>query len=108
MTQLIVTDGQIFSSNGGDSAELKLAASVAAVAAALYREPTESFFIADHTHEELPKGSALVAWEGGDFDYGWTVDFTGNQPEAQEIARSLGVFLEPINSVILGIYPVKD
>lgn len=91
----------------GPKAPLERAAEIVKVAAQLYYVPARDFFIADHTHEELPRGSASIAWEGSQIDMGWAPDFV-ERPEAREIERKLGVFLEPINNCILGVYLNRD
>lgn len=61
-------------------------------------EPT----LYDHTHEEQSAGSWSIAWEGGLYD--WPMDFA-DRVFTGEIAP-LGLHLEPINGVSLGIYAV--
>lgn len=91
-----------YTNNGGDAGELYIAAMVADKVAE-FAGYTPPLFIAGHTHEELPAGCCSIAWEGGDFDYGWTVAFS-QSPVGEEL-REQGLILEPINSVILGVYP---
>lgn len=97
--------GHTFQSNGGNSVELYRAARVATAVAKAYQAPTEDFFLSDHTHEELPIGSASIGWEGVAFDWPYTWSQTA---EAQALARTMGVTFEAINGCILGIYPAKD
>jgi hypothetical protein len=84
----------------GSSLELALAATVAIAIAKYYREPWDSFFVAGHEHEELPKGSCSVAWEGGlyDWPYLWA-----QTPEAGQLARELDVHFDAINGCILAV-----
>jgi hypothetical protein len=58
----------------------------------------EAANLRDHTHEELPKGCWSIGWEGQGFicPEAWAVDYQTEVP---------GVFVEPLNSVILGLYP---
>lgn len=96
-----------FKSNGGVSDELRLANAVARLLVDLYQADPADVFIADHTYEELSKGSASVAWEGSGMDC-WPLDFLDQRPEAKRLARSLGVTFEALNTCILGIYPIED
>jgi hypothetical protein len=57
----------------------------------------------DHDHEDLSPGSWSIDWEGGDAPYDWTFLFVDRQYESRTIPA--GVFIEPINGVILGVYP---
>ena len=50
----------------------------------------------DHDHEELPAGSWSIDWEEG--PEGWVFEYSQNTGQ-------LGLLLEPINHVILGIHP---
>ncbi|ATE85471.1 hypothetical protein SEA_OZZIE_67 [Streptomyces phage Ozzie] len=58
------------------------------------------FFLADHDHEGLPEGSWSIALEGWD----WTYEVSERQHTNPEDFPE-GVFLEPIASWCLGIYP---
>jgi hypothetical protein len=52
-----------------------------------------------HDHEELPEGCWSIAWEGGPEDWSW---------RASMEVRVSGVFLEPIASWCLGVFPKDD
>lgn len=57
------------------------------------------------SHEALRTPDAhVVIWEDWTVPYHWPATWTDSAP-AQELARELGVFLEPINGCTLGIYP---
>lgn len=60
----------------------------------------DEFVTADHTHENLPSGSASVGWDGGPADWPQTWAQT---PEAQELARRLGVSITAANHWLLHI-----
>lgn len=49
-----------------------------------------------HDHEEMPKGCWSIAWEGGPEDWSWRTSMEITVP---------GVFLEPMNSWCLGLFP---
>lgn len=51
----------------------------------------------DNDHEELPEGCWSIDWEEG--PEGWVFEFSSVSP------RYSDVLLEPINHVILGVYP---
>ena len=52
-----------------------------------------------HDHEELPEGCWSIAWEGAPEDWSW---------RASSEVRVPGVFLEPIASWCLGLFPKED
>jgi len=84
----------------GTTVELALAATVAIAVAKHYGEPRDSFFVAGHEHEELSKGSASVAWEGGVYDWPF---IWAQTPEAVQLARELDVHFDAINGCILAV-----
>lgn len=85
--------------------ELEIASWVAAVVSATYNVPYADVFAAGHDHEELPEGSASVAYEGGPYE--WAITWP-DTPQAQAAAAQLGVWFEPINNCILAIHPNRE
>jgi hypothetical protein len=59
--------------------------------------------LCDHEHEELPKGSWSIFWEGGNAPDEWV--FSDALTENVREATDGRVFIAPINTCILGIYP---
>lgn len=78
----------------------KQAETVHDIVAAFLGVPAEDVFLADHTHENLSKGSWSIAFEG---DYDWPHRFT----EAQYANRTVpsAVFIEPLTGWGLGLHP---
>lgn len=59
--------------------------------------------LTDHTHEGLSKGSWSIFWEGAVEE--WTYDASGKLAERVRKATGGRVFIEPINTCILGVFP---
>jgi hypothetical protein len=57
-------------------------------------DPNHGPQLMDHNHEELSEGSWSICYEGGGPE-DWAYYFATKYPE---------VFVEPINSVILGVF----
>ena len=53
--------------------------------------------ISTEYHESGP----VIIWEGGPEE--WSIVFSGSEP-ARALYRS-GIFVEPVNHVVLGLYP---
>jgi hypothetical protein len=96
----------IIKNNGGDQRELNKALAVAVALVDQFGARPEDLFAADHTHEELSKGSVSVAWEGSGWDGSWAIEWP-QTPAAEAVANRLGVWFEAVNSVILAIHPVE-
>lgn len=77
------------------------AESVVSALEALFPDTRGQWFLADHTHEGLMPGAWSVALEShGEWPFKAT-EYFYTHPDA----APAGVFLEPINSWCLGIYP---
>jgi hypothetical protein len=85
----------------GSLRELALAKSVATAVARVYNVELSDFFIAGHTHEELPQGSVSIAWEGG--EYGWACDFPETSAAA-DMRTGMGIWFEAINGCTLAVH----
>lgn len=85
----------------GTSLELAIASTVAHAVAKHYGESVTDFFVAGHEHEELPKGSVSVAWEG--YVDSWAIDFPDTDA-ARALAVELNVWFEPVLSCILAVH----
>jgi hypothetical protein len=59
--------------------------------------------LCDHKHENLSKGSWSIFWEGGNAPDEWV--FSEQLAENVRKATEGRVFIEPINSCILGVFP---
>lgn len=89
----------------GTTVELALAATVAIAVAKHFDEPRDSFFVAGHEHEELPKGAVSIAWEGGVYDWPWIWMQTDG---AAALANELGVHFEALTSWGLGVFQGEE
>lgn len=68
-----------------------------------YRAMDATPTLCGHEHECLPKGCWSIFWEGGDAPEEWVhSDALADNVRAATDGR---VFIEPINSCILGVFP---
>lgn len=67
-----------------------------------YRECDDTPTLCDHTHGEVSKGNWSIFWEGNAPDE-WV--FSDRLAENVRKATDGRVFIEPINTCILGVYP---
>lgn len=102
MANFVSSNGDSYHSNGGNSAELAMAAQLGKLVADWLGVGTGDLFIADHDHEGLSTGSASIAWEGGDFDGGWPYAFS--QTTFAETARDSGLCFEPVNTWCMAVW----
>lgn len=96
----------IINNNGGNQRELNKAIAVAVALIDQFGARPGDLFAADHTHEQLSPGSASLAWEGGGYDGSWAIEWPQTE-RAEKLAYQLGVWFEPVNSVILAIHPME-
>lgn len=86
----------------GTSLELAKAATVALAVARHYGADVTDFFVAGHTHEELPQGAVSIAWEGDVYDWPYEWSQTAS---AKAVAAEYAFHFEAINGCILAAYP---
>lgn len=72
-------------------------ADIKATYASYITAPTDGPQLRTNDHEELPTGCWSIDWEEGPTD--WTLDYS-------QARSGQGQLLEPINHIILGVYPV--
>jgi hypothetical protein len=70
-----------------------------------YAEMDATPTLCDNEHECLPKGCWSIFWEGGNAPEEWTYDLSNRLAENVREATGGRVFIEPINTCILGVFP---